>query len=292
MRPGLLVLLLAALLGCRGEPQLPPVVVYAPEDSDLESLFADFTADTGIPVTPIWGDSAFNTDRLISKANDNADVLITNNVADIWRAAERGALRPISSAALADIDAVLKDPDRSWATVSIRFHAIGMAKSDSDHLAASFNQLANPDMNGRVCLSSSRLPANRSLLALLINDLGLKDAERLVRRWMRNLAVYPYASQEDLVTAMLDGTCDYGIVSSNPAVEGIEYFLPEERYFDIDGIGVARHAKQAESAQGFVDWVLRHRTVHLDAELPSINVGIAGWHDEDARLLAERAGYH
>lgn len=291
MRFGLL-LLVAALIGCRGEPEVPPVVIYAPDGSAMKSLFADFTADTGIPVTPIWGDSTANTEHLINKSDDNADVLITNNVADIWRAAERGALRPISSAALGDVDPVLKDPDRSWATINIRFHAIGMPEDNVKELPASFDLLADPKINGQVCLSSSSLPANRSLLAMLINDRGVKNAERLVRRWMRNLAAYPYASEDDLVAAMLDGTCDYGIVSIDPAIAGVAYARPEERYLDIDGIGVARHAQQVDSAQSFVDWVLRNRTLSLNSELPSKNVGIAGWRDEEARLLAERAGYH
>ncbi len=92
----LCVLFLAA---CDEGPPSPPVVVFATgEDGGaLSMLFADFTDDTGVPVRVEWGTSAENANRLINKSGAPADVLITDNVADTWRAADEGALRPIRS---------------------------------------------------------------------------------------------------------------------------------------------------------------------------------------------------
>ena len=62
-------------------------------------------------------------------------------------------------------------------------------------------------------------------------------------------------------------------------------------YVDIDGIGVARHARYPEAAHVLVNWMLNEKPITDLAWSNGKNVGIAGWRDEDARLLAERAGY-
>jgi hypothetical protein len=76
-----------------------------------------------------------------------------------------------------------------------------------------------------------------------------------------------------------------------PDVEGISYFLPDEGYMDVDAIGITRHARQPESAQRLVEWLLDKKTVHVVDGSGRRSVGIAGWRDEEARLLAERAAY-
>jgi len=293
MRLLIATLFIVSMVGCTSDPPQPPVVVYASdgEGSELDDLFAAFFSETNIPVSPIWGDSTTNTDQLIGNANDLADVLITNNVADIWRAAEEGVLRPINSPAFVDVDPLLKDEDGFWAAINTRQHAIAMPTGEIRPIVASYDQLASPELRGRICLSSSKLHVNRSLIAMLINDRGIKTAERLVRKWIRNLAASPFSSQEELIAALRSGVCDYGIVAWMPDVEGIAYFLPDEGYMDVDAIGITRHAHQPESAQRLVEWLLDKKTVRVVDGSGRRPVGIAGWRDEDARLLAERAAY-
>ena len=293
MRVVVMTFVAVAMLGCESETPRLPVVVYAPdgEASELEKQFAEFSSETNIPVSQIWGDSTANTDNLIDNTNKTADVLITSNVADIWRAADKGALRPIRAIALADVDPLLKDPDGFWAAIAVRLHAIGMQKGPARSLVASYDRLASPELRGQVCLSSSNLHTNRSLIAMLINDRGVKKTERLVRAWIQNLAAPPFPSQDELIAALRNGTCGYGIVSGVPDIEEIATVLPEEGYLDIHAIGIARHAGQPESAQRFVEWMLQNESVRLQGDSDRRPVGIAGWRDEDARLLVERAAY-
>jgi hypothetical protein len=67
--------------------------------------------------------------------------------------------------------------------------------------------------------------------------------------------------------------------------------IPSPLYIDVDGIGVSRHASQAASAQTLVDWLLRERTLSNSMSYDGSNIGLAGWRNEEAALLAERAGY-
>jgi len=294
MKAGIALAVLLMLVACGGEkePQGPAIVVFATgEEGDaLTELLAEFTADTGVPVSVEWGSSADNADRLIEKAGIPADVLITDNIADAWRVADSGAFRPAQSPAFAELHASLKDPDGYWAAVDVRTIVIAH-RNDTRPLTASYDDLGTTEFMGRVCLSSSQRPINRSLIAFLIEEKGVKEAERLVRRWVKNLAMPPFASEEDMLTAMRAGDCAYGIASMADNLDGLTPFSPPPYYVDASAVGVGRHAQQPESAHLLVDWLIRKRQLAFRTEDSPPFVGTVGWRAEEVRLLAERAGY-
>ena len=296
MRVALAVVLLAQLLsGCEPGPARAPIVVYAVGDDreSLEAQLAEFTDDTGTGVTLVLSKSSKNADLVINNSGSpTADVLMTNNVADIWRAGDEGALRPIRSAAFDATNPQLNDPDGLWAAIDVRFHTIArLGGEDARPMVASFDQLASPELQGRLCLSSSKLHVNRSLLAMLIGERGLKETERLVRGWVRNLAASPFPNEGELLDALRSGTCEYAIVGLRTANDDFVHVTPEPSYVDVDAIGVARHANNPEGAQRLVEWFLVNRPMRIEGQDVQQNAGNAGWRDEDARLLAERAGY-
>lgn len=285
------VLLLAAavLTACHAEPPAP-VVAYVPVE--IEDQLGERFANSDFAVTIIAGQSEDITDRVISK-NDlpRADVLITTNAIDIWRAADEGALRPIADEALAGLPPALKDPDASWAALGYRRLQIGVAPGADRDSISSLRDLGAPGAAGLVCLTSSGLAANRALIGLLIEEMGIKPAERLVRSWVRNLAAAPFADESRLLAALEQGNCTFGIVSGLPDGSSVELIALQPGYLLIDGIGISRHAENAATAQRLVAWLLSdYRPSELDGELAG-NAGIAGWRDQDAVLLAERAGY-
>lgn len=286
----LLVFMIAA---CERPPPAPPIAVYmyGDEATPLAAQFAAFTEETGIPVDVRFGDSGELTDDVIAKrGSPPADVLITSNAADIWRAAEEGALRPITSAAFDAIADVQKDPDRYWTGVLVHLQFV-VTRVGAQGTVDSWDQLGAPEFSGRLCLSSSRLAGNRSLIAYLVEERGVREAERLVRRWMRNLAVPPFASQAELLAALREGQCEYGVATSHDDLDGLETLSPKPHFFDVSAAGVGRHAAQPESAQRFVAWMLENRTDYFRGKTGLRPVSIAGWRDAEVRLLVERAGY-
>lgn len=283
-----------AMTACDSGPIPEPVVVYlgAAQEARLAESFSKFTDETRIPVTVIVADSAANTENVISnRGAPPADVLLTSNVADIWRAGDRGALRPLQVAALDAVPPVLSDPDKLWAALDVRHAVIGTSPDAQDIRVGDYVDLAKSEFRGAVCLSSATLSVNRSLIGMLIEDLGVKPAERIVRAWVRNLAAAPFATEAELVDALRNGTCRYGIFSGSIDSGGINRIDPNPLYMDIDGIGVARHAPQADSAQELVNWLLDEKSLQEPARSNGKNIGLAGWRDEDVTLLAERTGY-
>ncbi len=289
-RTGLLAICLLSLVACDSGPPPQPVVVYAPEQ--IENGLQEWFASSDFEVTLVTGDIATLTDSIIAKQDSpRADVLITSNAIDMWRAGDEGALRPIRGDALATIPAQLRDPDGAWAAFGKRYLNIAVGPGAEAVLPRSYEDLGNTEHAGRVCLVTSALPVSRLVMAMLIEDHGVKPAERIVRRWVRNLAQVPFASEAELIAALESGDCYYGIVTRPSQAPGVVRVKPTPAYVDILAVGVSRHAANADGAQALVDWMLTERSVEAPAGTNGLNVSIAGWRNEEARLLAERAGY-
>ena len=107
--PALALGLVLAACGA-GEPPAA-VVVYVP--ASLEQALQERLAGSPFDIKLVTGEGGTLTNRVIDKRDvPRADVLVTSNAHDIWRAAERGALRPIESADLGALPAGVRDPDR------------------------------------------------------------------------------------------------------------------------------------------------------------------------------------
>ena len=318
MRATFLAVLTALILvACESEPPGPPVIVYAayPEGPYLAEYFLEFTKQTGTPVTVIFRESSLHVEMILDdRGSPSADVFITREIEHLWRAGDRGALRPIQGKKVAAVPDFLKDGDNLWAAMNYQFTVIASRSPLGDEWPRTYAELADPRFRGQVCVSSADLPVNRSLIAMLIDETGLKKAERTVRGWMLNLAKTPFETDRKLLAAVETGDCKFGLLSgwtngaahSSQASVAIQVVHPEPSYAEIEGVGIARHSHNPDAAQALVDWLLsessnRQHALALraysiyggpHASISEKNVGIAGWRDEEARLLAERAGYH
>ena len=309
------VLLLAA---CTPEtpPAVPqsalPVVVYAAyEDKTyLPALLEEFTRDTGILVIVRNGTlPGIIDDVLQDRVSPPADVLLTPSVAGVWRAAEEGQLRPNYSAQLASVPAWLRDPDNYWVALS---YQIAVIAYDPQQFAAAdlaaYESLALPQFRQKLCLSSSALPINRSVIAMLLQKLGTREAELAVRGWVANLAAPPFDTEQELVGALESGTCAAAIVSAGIAATGRNVALrtPDQTSAAAEAMGITRHARNPEGAAQLVDWLLQHQvqarhaaTVAASPAATDVEgIGLrtaaivqAASGDTEAGLLAERARY-
>lgn len=277
-----------------------PVVVYAAfeDDAPVREMFARYSEDMGVLVIVRRGTPQKIVNDLIeNKISPPADVLMTRSVTGIWRAAEKGALRPIASKAVAaNSPKWSRDPDGLWAGTAFRSAIIAYdAATVSADSLVSYEALAEPQFQGKLCLSSSAESINRVVIAMLIDALGVRPAELAVRGWMKNLAQPVYESESVLLQAIGSGHCEIGIASSSAAAaSGLATHSPAATFADVDGVGIGRHARNPEGALALVEWMF--------AELPGStfdsldaagqkNVSLVAWHFEEAVELMERAHY-
>lgn len=302
-----------------GAARPEPVVVYASyEDQNyLPSLLAEFTRDSGIPVSVRHRPEEQIVSEVIEKRDSpRADLLLTRSVHGAWRAAAEGALRPLQSEAVDRlVPEWLRDPDGYWTATGI--DTIGVVcRADSQRdcdSVASYEDLSEPEFRGRLCLSTSSLAVNRTVIAGLIADHGSRGAEILVRGWVRNLALPPYEYEQALLQAVEAGTCRLAVVSGNafrefgkPTVTAVR---PRPGYFNVTAAGVGRHARSPDAARRLVEWLVAEdaqaaqfaatglRPVNSAVAAGSFafpaagkrNAGIVGLWETAAIKLAERA---
>jgi len=285
----LLVVFLLTACGQKDTAAGPAIVVYATETdpANLPGLFAAFTEETGVPVDVIWGSSKANANDVIHKQGQPADVLITPNVADIWQAGDEGALLPLQAGISDSVDGRLRDPDGYWVALQRRQVAVAVSPSSSLKFSGSYSDLAAESYRDKLCLSSISNSANQAVIAMLIDDLGLKPAERVVRGWIRNLAMPPFGSEEDLAAALTSGRCEIGVLS----IQSTNTIAPDPSYVDASVMGIGRHAGNPEGAQRMIEWLIQNKPMGDPAGSTDRNIGVVGWRAEEVILLAERAAY-
>lgn len=291
-------------------PSALPVVVYAADEDKayLPALLEEFTRATGTLVTVRNGSvPGIVDDVLLDRVSPPADVLLTPSVAGVWRAAEEGQLRPHASPQLAGLPDWLRDPDDYWIALSYQRAVIAY---DPRQVAAAelpaYAVLAEAAFRDKLCLSSSALAINRSVIALLQQRLGPRAAELAVRGWVANLAAPPFDTEAAVLAALQGGICAVAIVSAGIAAPAtgakLAIVTPADAAAAAEALGVTRHARNPDGARQLLDWLLqpkvqaRHAAARsaspvVDDATAALPLVQAARGDTDAGLLAERARY-
>lgn len=308
-----------------------PVIVYSSRQEHLiKPLFDRFTAETGIDVQFQTGEDGPLIARLQAEGNATyADVLYTVDAGNLWAAAERGLLAPIESTVLESaIPAHLRDPQGRWFGLSVRARTLVYSTERVDPAElSSYEALADPQWQGRLCLRTSKKVYNMSLVATLIERLGVAETEAIVRGWVSNLAAPVFSSDNLVIEAIAAGQCDVGVVNTyyvgqelqeNPQIP-VKLFWANQAangvHVNISGAGVTAHAKNRAGAIRLIEWLSGPEPQYLFSELnleypaspevtpvdlvaswgpfkqDTINVEAAGRLQAEAVKLMDRADY-
>lgn len=250
------------------------VNVYSSRHYDTdEALYDSFTQQTGIEVNIIEGSADELIERLKSEgANSPADVLITVDVGRLWRAQQEGLLQPIESEVLeSTVPENLQAPDNTWFGLSKRARVIAYSTERVDPAELStYEALAEPQWQGRVCVRSSENIYNQSLVASKIEELGEAGAQEWVEGLVNNLARPPQGNDTGQIEAIASGECDVALVnhyyyarlveSDHPrdqeAVSAVGIFFPNPTHINISGAGVVATAPHQENAVQFLEYLV------------------------------------
>jgi iron(III) transport system substrate-binding protein len=309
-----------------------PLVVYSARKYQLvEQLFQEYGRERGIEVKSVTDDGAPLIQRLTAEgANSPADVFISVDAGDLWRATQVGLLQPVKSPTLeAAIPAHLRDPEGHWFGLAVRARTIAYSTARVKPADLStYAALGDARWKGKLCLRSGKAVYNQSLVAMFINDMGVEATERMVRAWIGNLAAEPFSNDTLMLKAMAAGQCDVGITNSyyigrlqNEQKDfPVQIFWADQAgkgtHVNISGGGVTKRAKNRAEAVRFLEWLaspaIQQRFAAVNFEFPanagvdplpevkawgafkpnSVNVGLIGKTQPAAVMLIDRAGWH
>lgn len=178
-----------------------------------EQVFEDFTEATGIEVELRGGNGPELFERLRQEGDDTpADVLVTTDMANLWRAKDAGLLQPADTPTLEEnIPEDLHDPEGYWWAIStrLRIPVVNVDAIDPAEIT-SYEDLGDPQYAGRTCLRTSSNEYNQSLVADMIAKRGEEATRTLLESWMANdPEIIP--SDGEMLEVMAAGDCDLGL---------------------------------------------------------------------------------
>jgi iron(III) transport system substrate-binding protein len=278
-----------------------------------EKPFEDFAKDTGTDLTIRGGSASELYERLRSEGkNTPADVLITVDAANLWRAEEAGLLEPVEIDSKLPAD--LQDPNHEWFGLTTRARTImrSTERTKPDDVTT-YEGLGDPRWKGRLCLRSGTSEYNVSFIADRLAKDGRAATERMLRRWMANDPTI-LGSDTDVLDAIADGDCDVGLTNS--------YYLGRElaedpdfpvepvwadqqgrgTHVNLSGLGVIKGSDHADEARKLIEFLLEPRQQEVFAQNnhefpvvagaePSVEIGQFGTFKRDPIDVAG-AGAH
>jgi iron(III) transport system substrate-binding protein len=210
--------LITLVVACGGDDQgseTRTVTVYTGRHYGIETVFEEFTAETGIEVRFTTGSDPELRERLLAEgANSPADLIMTADAANIELADEAGLLAAVDSDTLRDaIPAELRSPDDTWFALSRRLRVIMYSTERVDDPPTTYAELGDPAWAGRLCLRPSTHPYTQSLVASLISNQGPETARATVDSWVANDPLY-IDSDTSILEAIEAGDCDVALANT------------------------------------------------------------------------------
>jgi len=264
------ILLLTPTIAAPAVQETGTVVVYSARIEHLiRPMFETFTAKTGIEVKYFTASEAELFERLKAEGpHTPADVLVTVDAGNLWRAQQAGLLQGFDSPIIAaNIPAHLRAKDNAWVGLSVRARPIMYSTGrvrPSD--LSTYEALGEPAWKGRLCLRTSRKVYTQSLVATMIKTLGEQRTEEVVRGWVANTRRI-FNSDTEILQAIAAGQCDVTIANTyylarlkaTDAAFPVAVFWPNQDdrgvHVNISGAGVTRHAKNRVAAIRLIEFL-------------------------------------
>jgi iron(III) transport system substrate-binding protein len=224
-----------------------------------EQAFKAFEEQTGLDVELRGGTAPELFERLRREGDaTDADLLVTTDLANLWRAKEAGLLEPVDTPALEkQVAPELRDPDHAWWALSTRLR-VPMRSTErvGEDAITSYEDLGDPAYKGRLCLRTSNNEYNQSFVADRIAKHGEADTEKLLESWMANDPKI-LGSDVDVLEAIAAGTCDVGLTNhyylgrelkDDPDFPVAPAWPDEGAHTNVSGVGLVKGSEHRENA--------------------------------------------
>lgn len=256
-----------ALSACSSDTET--LGVYSGRHYGIELAFEQFEEEAGVKLEYLTGNDAELREKIAAEGDETpADVYITVDAGNLVAAADAGLFMATSSAALdAAVPEELRDPDGYWYGLTVRARTIVYNPDliDEADVPSTYEELAEPEWEGRVCMRNSLNGYQQSLVASLIAEHGEEEARRIVSGWADNAEIL--SNDILILESVNDGLCEIGVANhyylGRLLAEDADFNVAlkwanqDDRgvHVNISGAGVTAFTDQPELAQQFVEWL-------------------------------------
>ncbi len=253
----------------------------------IDPLLTAFTEDTGIRVNMVYLKKGM-LERLKSEgANSPADLILTTDIGNLNNHLEAGLLQGVRSSVLeANIPPQYRHPDGLWFGLTTRARIIYAHKDRvKPGEVTTYEDLAKPHMEGRVCSRSGKHVYSVSLLASIVAAKGEAEAQAWAKGVKENLARKPQGNDRAQVKAVYQGECDVSLgntyymgkmQTNEKAPEqkdwaaAVNVIFPNQKdrgtHMNISGAAVTKSAKNKDNAVKLIEYLTNDKAQSIYAE--------------------------
>ncbi len=182
----------------------------------VDPVFDAFTEETGIKVNTIFAKKGLIERLRREGRNSPADLLLTTDSGPLNLAMSGNLTQAVDSELLnTRIQPEFRDPNGHWFGISSRARIIVTSK---DRIAkgevSSYEDLASPELKGKVCTRSGKHTYMIALTASIIAHAGEDSANDWLQGVKNNLARKPQGNDRAQVKAIKEGECDVAVINS------------------------------------------------------------------------------
>lgn len=254
----------------------------------IKPLLDRFSEETGIKVNLVTGKANALLARLKNEGiNTPADLLLTTDAGNLYRAQQAGLLQAVSSDTLnKSVPTQYREPAGHWYGLSTRARTIFYSKKRVNPAELnSYADLTDARWKGRICIRSSNNIYNQSLVASMISYQGKAKTEAWVKGLVANFARKPKGGDRDQIKAVAAGQCDIAIANSyyygamlqskksaeKAAAAQVELFWADQKgrgtHVNISGGAVTRHAHNKANAIKLLEFLVNDESQAWYAEV-------------------------
>ncbi|MCZ0961052.1 Fe(3+) ABC transporter substrate-binding protein [Paracoccus benzoatiresistens] len=288
LAPGILraALAQAAILAGMGAAHAQELNLYTSREPGLvEPLLKAFTETTGIKVNTVFLKDGL-AERVASEGESSpADLLMAVDAGNLADLVDKGLTQPVESDVLTSaIPENLRDPGNQWFALSMRARVV-YAANDLDIDSITYEDLADPEWKGRICIRSGQHPYNTALFSAFMTHHDAAATEEWLTGLKANLARKAGGGDRDGAKDIGGGICDIAIANSyyvglmqsgkggdeqKAWGEAIKVILPTFEdggtHVNISGAAVAKHAPNRNEAVQLLEYLVSDEAQKIYAE--------------------------
>ncbi len=266
-----LLTLFALLISSINFANSAEVNIYSHRQPFLINPFLEaFSNKTGIKTNVVYSSKGLAQRLKAEGKNSPADVVLTVDIGRLHIYHDMDLLASISSLKLdKNIPSHLKSVDNTWFGLSKRARII-VTSNERVPIGSIKNieDLSDPRWNNKICSRPGSHVYNRALLASVIAEHGIDEAEKWAQGLVSNLARRPQGNDRAQVKAIYYGQCDIAIInnyyfgklkySKDPDqrewAKSLNLIFPNQAkgergaHINISGGGVAKYSKNKVGA--------------------------------------------
>lgn len=244
----------------------------------LKPFIEAYTKKTGIKLNVVYSSKGLAQRLAAEGANSPADLILTVDIARLYRYEDLNLLAKIDSKILNEkIPSYLRSKNNTWFGLSKRTRAIAISRERiNSGQVLRYEDLADPKLKGKICSRPGSHVYNRALMASMIAAKGENAAEKWAKGLVSNLAKRPQGNDRSQLKSIYSGECDVAIInhyyygkltySKNPdhrkwAKASIIVFPNQGNsdrgaHVNISGGGVVKFSKNKEIAINFLEFLV------------------------------------